>query len=76
MEWFTNLESTLQVALVSGIATVLAAIISGIFAILSNKKKDGTVKKSSDSTTFTQKINGNHNTVIGIQNNVGGKNNE
>ena len=70
MGWFLSLDNTVQVAIIGGIATVCAAIISGLFAIWASRRKSKDDAVSSGSTvTITQSSSGNHNTFIGIQNN-------
>lgn len=62
MEWFKSLETELQVALISGGAVVVAAIITGIFSLLKREN-------SNSSVSIKQSSSGSKNTFIGIQNN-------
>ena len=69
LEWFNSLEPVVQAALITAIASVLGAIIAGIFGLL---KKD---KKTTDGMTINQKQGiANKGTQIGIQNNYNSNN--
>ena len=59
-EWFKNLDSAVQAAII----TTFGAILSAIIAL----KKKG---NSSNKTNIKQKQKGKYNTQIGIQNNYG-----
>ena len=73
MAWFSSLDATVQVAVITICGSVSVAIITGIFGLT---KKDNSSKGKSDSTTINQTSSGS-NTFIGIQNNhKGGKNDE
>ena len=70
MEWFFSLNETVQAAIIGGVATVCAAIIAGLFAVwTTRKKRKNDVASGSSTTTITQTSSGSHNTFIGIQNN-------
>ena len=72
MAWFSSLDATVQVAVITICGSVSVAIITGIFGLI---KKDNSSKGKSDSTTINQTSSGSKNTFIGIQNNhKGGKN--
>ena len=55
------MEKEIIVAIISAIAVVLAAIITGIFSIFSKNRKG---------TNISQKQKGQNNMQIGIQNNI------
>ena len=55
------MEKEIIVAIISAIAVVLAAIITGIFSKFSKKRKG---------TNISQKQKGQNNMQIGIQNNI------
>lgn len=70
MEWFLSLDKVVQAAIIGGVATVCAAIIAGLFAVwTTRKKRKNDVVSGSSTTTITQTSSGSHNTFIGIQNN-------
>ena len=63
-EWFKNLDSAVQAAIITTVGAILCAIIAGIFGL----KKKG---NSSNNTNIKQKQKGKNNTQIGVQNNYG-----
>lgn len=63
MDWFLELNTTVQGAIVTAAGTVLAAIIKGLFSMI-DRGKNKTVK-----VVIKQKTSGNNNTFIGMQNN-------
>ena len=65
MGWFENLDPKVQAAIIGGCATLIAAIIAGLFSLV--KKGKGT--KSSTNIKQKQGI-GNKGTQIGVQNNT------
>ncbi len=69
MEWFSSLDKTVQVAIITALGGIIAAIITGLFSLINKKNKDTTVKKNSESTRITQTSYGDNNTFIGVQNN-------
>ena len=74
MAWFSSLDATVQVAVITICGSVSVAIITGIFGLI---KKVLSEKHKSNSTTINQTSSGSNNTFIGIQNNhKGGKNDE
>ena len=70
-EWFKNLDSAVQAAIITTVGAILCAIIAGVFGL----KKNG---DSSNSTNIKQNQKGKNNTQIGVQNNYesGGKTDE
>lgn len=68
-EWFKNLDSAVQAAIITTVGAILCAIIAGFFDLK---------KKGNSSNDINIKQKGKNNTQIGIQNNFGnvGKNDE
>ena len=60
------MEKEIIVAIISASAVVLAAIITGVFAMIGKNKKH---------TNISQKQKGQNNVQIGIQNNISGMRN-
>ena len=60
------MEKEIIVAIISASAVVLAAIITGAFAVIGKNKKH---------TNISQKQKGQNNVQIGIQNNISGMRN-
>ncbi len=69
MEWFSSLDKTVQVAIITALGGIIVAIITGLFSLVNKKKKDAAVKKNSGSAKITQTSYGDNNTFIGVQNN-------
>lgn len=65
LQWFTEQDSAIKVAIIGSCGTVLAALIAGIFSLLGKKDKS----KTTPTYTVNQTATGNNNTQIGIQNN-------
>ena len=71
--WFGQQDPAVQAAIIAGVASVVVALITGIFKLMevwrSNRKK----KNESQGSTIniTQSTSGNKNTIIGVQNNKG-----
>ena len=60
------MEKEIIVAIISASAVILAAIITGVFAMIGKNKKH---------TNISQKQKGQNNVQIGIQNNISGMRN-
>ena len=73
INWFGQQDPAVQAAIIAGVASVVVALITGIFKLMevwrSNRKK----KNESQGSTIniTQLTSGNKNTIIGVQNNKG-----
>ena len=73
INWFGQQDPAVQAAIVAGVASIVVALITGIFKLLevwrSNRKK----KNESQGSTIniTQSTSGSKNTIIGVQNNKG-----
>ena len=66
LDWFKSLDPVVQGAIISGVVTIIVALITGIFGLI-KKCKD-----SKNNTVIRQKQGiGNKGTQIGIQNNYG-----
>ena len=61
MHWFNELRIEIQVAIIGFFGSIVTALISGLLSLLAPESKK---------TSITQKIKGNNNTIIGIQNNT------
>lgn len=72
LEFFGNLDATVQVALITLCGGVLVAVINGIVSLLNNRKKKDAQSQATvtDKSTVNQTLKGHNNTVIGIQNNI------
>lgn len=66
MEWFNNLDNTIKVALITGMVTIIVAIINGVFSLFNKGKAKTQEKKTSN---IEQISTGSNNVVIGVQNN-------
>lgn len=70
MDWLNAQDPTVKVAIIGVIGTISAAIIAGIFSLLSNRKKsDKSAANNKAPHTINQTSSGIGNTQIGIQNN-------
>lgn len=73
INWFGQQDTAVQAAIITGAASIVVAIITGIFKMTevwrSNQKK----KNESQGSTIniTQSTSGSKNTIIGVQNNKG-----
>lgn len=75
MTWFTALDTGVQTALIAAAATILAALIGGLFTL--RAKRHESAAKTAQAPAHTQKTvihqqaSGKNVTQIGVQNNVG-----
>lgn len=73
INWFGQQDPAVQAAIIAGAASIVVALITGIFKLMevwrSNRKK----KNESQGSTIniSQSTSGNKNTIIGVQNNKG-----
>lgn len=58
-EWFCDLDPVVQAAIIGGIATIVAAIIAGVFSVIKRKGK------SSSKSVVKQRQFGKNNMQIG-----------
>ena len=69
IEWFIQFNPAVQAAMIAGAATIIGAIIKGIFDLISNacskRKSKGHAKEKR--IKIKQSTKGNENTIIGIQ---------
>lgn len=65
------MNTEIIVAIISAAAIIIAALIAGIFALISKGKN-----KESNNIRLEQKQSGKNNTQVGIQNNYGGSQDE
>lgn len=78
LDFFLNLDTSVQVAIITLCGGVLVALINGIVSLangivplINNRKKNNIQSQGSetDKITINQTSNGHNNTFIGIQNN-------
>ncbi len=64
LDWFKGLEAVVQGAIISGVAAIIVAVITGIFNLIKNSRgsKSNTVIKQKQAI-------GNKGMQIGVQNN-------
>lgn len=71
LNWFLQQDSTVKAAIIAGGATIVVALIGGVFKLIelciTNRKKKNEVKGSG--VNILQTTKGNNNTIIGVQNN-------
>ena len=71
INWFGQQDPAVQAAIIAGAASIVVALITGIFKLMevwrSNRKK----KNESQGSTIniTQSTSGSKNTIIAVQNN-------
>ncbi|MBM6937334.1 hypothetical protein H7U37_02175 [Pseudoflavonifractor phocaeensis] len=65
------MNTEIIVAIISAAAIIIAALIAGIFSLISKGKN-----KESNNIRLEQKQSGKNNTQVGIQNNYGGSQDE
>ena len=65
------MNTEIIVAIISAAAIIIAALIAGIFSLISKGKN-----KESNNIILEQKQSGKNNTQVGIQNNYGGSQDE
>ena len=65
LEWFTEQDTTIKVAIIGACGTVLAAIIAGIFNLFNKKSKT----KENATHMVNQTATSQNNTQIEVQNN-------
>lgn len=65
INWFIQQSPTVQAAIIAGLASILVAIITGIFKLIEYRKKG---QKSASNINIMQSTTGNNNRFIGIQN--------
>lgn len=75
MAWFTALDMSVQAALIAAAATVLAALIGGLCALLARRResasKSAQTPEHAQKTVVHQQASGKNVTQIGVQNNMG-----
>lgn len=71
IKWFGQQDTAVQAAIITGVAGIVVALITGIFNFMevrcSNRKKKNVSLGST--INITQSTSGSKNTIIGIQNN-------
>ena len=71
INWFGQQDTAVQAAIIAGAASIVVAIITGIFKMTevrrSNQKKKN--ESQGSTTNITQSTSGSKNTFIGVQNN-------
>lgn len=71
LNWFLQQDSTIKAAIIAGAATIVVALIGGVFKLIelyiTNQKKKSEVQ--SNGVNISQTATGNNNTFIGVQNN-------
>lgn len=71
LSWFLQQDSTVKAAIIGGGATIIVALISGIFKLVelcaSNQKKKS--EGQNTGINISQTTTGHNNTFIGVQNN-------
>ena len=69
LEWFNSLTPGVQASVIGGCATVIGAVITGVFSLIKRKKETKNI------TNIKQKQGiANKGTQIGIQNNINNNN--
>lgn len=71
INWFGQQDTAVKVAIITGIASIVVALLKGMFKMmkvwrLKQKKKDELQKSN---INITQSTSGSKNTFIGVQNN-------
>lgn len=72
LDWFLQQDSTVKAAMIAGGATIIVALIGGIFklieVVITSRRNKGQTQNSNINITQSSK-GGKNNTFIGVQNN-------
>ena len=73
INWFGQQDTAVQAAIIAGAASIVVAIITGIFKMTEVRRSNQKKKNESQGSTIniTQSTSGSKNTIIGVQNNKG-----
>lgn len=71
INWFGQQDTAVQAAIIAGAASIVVAIITGIFKMTEVRRSNQKKKNESQGSTIniTQSTSGSKNTFIGVQNN-------
>ena len=71
INWFGQQDTAVQAAIIAGAASIVVAIITGIFKMTEVRRSNQKKKNESQCSTIniTQSTAGSKNTFIGVQNN-------
>lgn len=71
INWFGQQDPVVQAAIITAIASIVVALIPGIFKLIEVRRLDREKKNESRGSVIniTQSATGKNNTFIGIQNN-------
>lgn len=71
INWFGQQDTAVQAAIIAGAASIVVAIITGIFKMTEVRRSNQKKKNESQGSTIniTQSTSGSKNMFIGVQNN-------